>query len=461
MSDLNGTESTAAPPTHPMGMFHRIPREIRDMIFQYLLDSRYTRLKRRTREDPAWKFHTNILAVNRAIHAEAKELLGKRNTFVVASHTLQPDDANKLMRKMQLWVPLVAWKSIAAGEKLHYMTTMGHSSFQVHFMYDPDRMLGFGNPYSAPLQAMEYIFLAADLDSYCSVLSGRTNAILGPAFNLSGQGPPAVDFSTYPDDFSASLAITFSNPIHDEITSRVTSLNSPFRNVIAPSLCVGIGRVVDGCIFMPTESWAVERIRRHMGPSLTCTKAADWAFFEIYEARKTIADATALGGELNLALAMYEDILPIVSGFVMARRHFPRRPDQPHCAVRLLEADLRMTKAHIIYKLRGRAGFKTHVTRTIGRNLFGCYLDFYCDFTQQPETLKWISYLVVVALIDDNVEDVPLRCVDLRRTSPFARKPGYIDGWWDLKTLSQTSEGFRTTINRLLSERGLPLAPFT
>lgn len=62
-----------------------LPRELRDKIYGYLLDSDYTRLRRTVnqnqektqfervaREEMAYHFHTNILAVNRAIHEEAE-----------------------------------------------------------------------------------------------------------------------------------------------------------------------------------------------------------------------------------------------------------------------------------------------------------------------------------------------------------------------------------------------------
>jgi hypothetical protein len=75
-----------------------LPRELRDKIYGYLLDSKYTRIKRtydaaqyKTTRDSsltgprAYQFHTNILAVNQEIHNESKELLYKRNMFVVIS----------------------------------------------------------------------------------------------------------------------------------------------------------------------------------------------------------------------------------------------------------------------------------------------------------------------------------------------------------------------------------------
>ena len=462
MSGPNATHSTAVPSTHSMGMFHRIPCELREMIFQYLLDARYTKLKRRTRDNPAYKFHTNILAVNRAIYAEAEQLLAKRNTFVTASHTLQLDDARQLMRDIKLWVPLVASKSTAAGGWRHYTATMKYSSLKTEFTYSPDGIVDLSDPadHSAPLQEASYVFLAADLISYCSVLSARMYAIDGPRWSSSGEGHAAHDKTLHPDGRvlpSASLAITLSNSILEQATSRGLSIISPFRNAIAPSLRVAIEVSLDGRS-IPIESSAVEDFRRHMGPSLMCIEAAEWAFFERYETRKAIADSTALGGELNLALAMYEDMMSTVAGFFTNPLRFPRH--HSYCAIFLLGADLRMTKAHIHCKLGDRAAFKA--TIILSSKMLHCYREFRCDFSQQPGVLDWIKRLIITAVLgpDGDVDDVPLRCVDLRRTSGLARKPRHYVGWIDLRDLSQTDEKFRTDINGLQRERGLPLTDF-
>jgi hypothetical protein len=72
-----------------------LPRELRDHIYGYLLHSDYTRVVRERTTGPAngegpfsrqaYKFHTNILAVNKVIHHETEEYLYKNNVFVVAS----------------------------------------------------------------------------------------------------------------------------------------------------------------------------------------------------------------------------------------------------------------------------------------------------------------------------------------------------------------------------------------
>jgi hypothetical protein len=89
---------------------------------------------------------------------------------------------------------------------------------------------------------------------------------------------------------------------------RQAPLLSPFHNVIGPSLRVFVlGDVIDDA--------QVERVQKHMGPSLTCRDAEDWSFYEQFESEKTIADTTALAGELELATDMYDYLLSSVSWF--------------------------------------------------------------------------------------------------------------------------------------------------
>ena len=56
-----------------------LPRELRDLIYSYLLDSVHTRQVRlkdtksvTDRSGNGYQFHTNILAVNHAIHEEGQ-----------------------------------------------------------------------------------------------------------------------------------------------------------------------------------------------------------------------------------------------------------------------------------------------------------------------------------------------------------------------------------------------------
>jgi hypothetical protein len=439
MSDLDAAESTLVSKP-PVDFFQLLPPEVRDMIYEQLLDARYTRLKRRTLHDPAYKFHTNILRTSRAIHAEAEQLLYERNTFVTASHVLDMDDVDKLiMERLRLWVPIVTWEyTISKSTTLHEAGPMKHSSLQIDFAHSADGLSASSVPTDrTTLRARTCVFLIADLESYCSVLSERMDSTSGPSFHVYEEGLDGSSlFDVLYDETGhlegrlrppAFLALTLRSTIYREFGSRLTSLIPLFLRLIAPSLRVSIhidrvGRLE------ALDCAAMEMVRRHMGPSLAYTEAVQWASFERCETRKTIADCTALGGELDLALAMYEGMRSRVS--VVATQEIPDSiPLQPgeRCpayAFRLLEADMYMTKAHLHYKLRDRAAFKATVKRAFDNNgLLDCYLRLHCDFTQQPGTLDWIMHLISMAHLDGDVVDGPLRCVDLRRTTDFARRP--------------------------------------
>jgi hypothetical protein len=351
MSNLNGAVSTAVPSNPPMGNFQRLPIEVREMIYQYLLDARYTRLKRHTRGDPAYKFHTNILAVNRTIHAEAERYLYKVNAFVTASHTLDDVYKDGLMWTAQLWVPLVAWKSGSEdGQQSHRATTMQYNSLQVRFTCSSDRLTN--NSYSIGLglrdarQTRSCVFLAADLGSYCSVLAHFLFLIEGPKFVLLEGGPPEIDHTRGSDRYirpSPSLAITLRSTTYNLMNSQSqTLLLSPFQNVVGPSLRVSVSEDV-------IDDAQMERVRKHMGPSLTCRDAEDWSLYEQFESEKTIADTTALAGELELAMDMYNYLLSLVPEFskslLAAQPSQSTRPIREACV--LLAHDTLLSRAHV------------------------------------------------------------------------------------------------------------------
>ena len=73
----NAPLSTMPDYTHAPCVNFPLPRELRDLIYSYLLDGVHTREVRlkgsKHRDDcagKAYQFHTNILAVNKAIHTE-------------------------------------------------------------------------------------------------------------------------------------------------------------------------------------------------------------------------------------------------------------------------------------------------------------------------------------------------------------------------------------------------------
>lgn len=109
-----------------------LPRELRDQIYGYLLESSYTKLPRTYKESQTGvregrighKFHTNILAVNKEIHDEAEEYLYKNNVFVIASFdswnlTSEDDDGAGVTFAGLPWAPLVNMGYPVSSMKRH------------------------------------------------------------------------------------------------------------------------------------------------------------------------------------------------------------------------------------------------------------------------------------------------------------------------------------------------------
>jgi hypothetical protein len=428
-----------------MGNFQRIPIEVREMIYQYLLDARYTRLKRHTSEDPAYKFHTNILAVSRTIHAEAERYLYMANTFVTASHTLDDVYKDGLMWAAQLWVPLVAWKSCSEdGQQSHRATTMRYNSLQVRFTYSPDRLTN--NSYSIGLglrdarQTRSSVFLAADLGLYCSVLAHFLFLIEGPKFVLLEGGPPEIDHTRGSDRYirpSPSLAITLRSTTYN-------LMNSQSQTLLRVSVS---GDVIDDA--------QMERVRKHMGPSLTCRDAEDWSLYELFESEKTIADTTALAGELELAISMYDYLLSDVPIFGNSLS-FERRSERPiREACIFLSHDTLLSKAHVCSKLHRPKSF----TDTI--NLLLRMLKGYSEERPDDDLSGFYGRIIVLVALGSEIGNtLPLDCFNLRKAEGVTQKPEHLVGWVNEKQLSQTSRVFRKKMIRLQRDLGLPVTRF-
>lgn len=174
-----------APPPPPPRPNFPLLRELRDQIYGYILDNQYTRVKRPFYPDPdhatgegrtAYHFHTNILAVNHAIHDEAEKLLYERNVFVVASY--QRSELSDTMNRM-LQFPAVAIKHVAR---------MRHHSLRIHFKSPELRTQQSKKIDSA-------LFLANHMELFCRLLRGE---LPSPPSN-------SVQIDTLPGDSKPSI----------------------------------------------------------------------------------------------------------------------------------------------------------------------------------------------------------------------------------------------------------------
>lgn len=103
----------------------RLPRELRNQSYGYLLDEEYAKVPRQKTDKNAYKFHTKILGVNRQCHDEAEYLLLTRNDFVDVTQTFDVGISD-LSKEIQLWAPLVS--TINMGQ-------MKHCSLSINLSY--------------------------------------------------------------------------------------------------------------------------------------------------------------------------------------------------------------------------------------------------------------------------------------------------------------------------------------
>lgn len=288
-----------------------LPRELRDKIYGYLLDSKYTRVKRTLNSDSntaepahdgvvAYKFHTNILAVNRAIHSEAEELLYKRNIFIVVSHRWS--DLNQPMGGLA-WIPMVSKKHVA-GMKKH--SARIHSSPDSRALATAARLTGT----KAPLKA--YILLADDIENFCVAMGFLLGSSHGPILKikkatLSGtkSSMSLEDMDSKPASFKCELRDTKYRSID---CSTQHKLLAPLASIIRPSQRV----TFTGSICDAKEIAQLELV---MGPTTMCVNAYWVAFADSLVKAKHIADAALEYDRLDFVLHLYVPIqcyLPVV-----------------------------------------------------------------------------------------------------------------------------------------------------
>jgi hypothetical protein len=303
-ADLSTTDIGASLSNFP------IPRELRDMIYTYLLDGDYTRVPRRY--DPiseqqnlehnqpgpkAYQFHTNILAVNHEIHDEAEELLYKTNTFVVVSYRW-PSFGK--VRGGLLWVPTVS-KQHVYRMKLH--------SLHIHVNPGPVALQAAVRRTNASVPVESYVILAGNIKAFCATmqvpdLSHSGAAILAmtePNIEhvLSLAGLNDEDRFHQPSNMICQLRDTRYRSMNRTLQDY---LLSPLASVISMSQEVSFGGAV-------CNKEQVEHLRRVMGPSLVCQNAIFWSIYEECKLAKEVADATVEHDDLGFTIRLYRAIL--------------------------------------------------------------------------------------------------------------------------------------------------------
>lgn len=293
-----------------------VPRELRDQIYGYLLDSAYTRVIRPDdglgydymydEEDygrytiQAYKFHTNILAVNLTIHDEAEEYLYKNNVFIVASLEW-PSFATSWFGGMQM-VPLVNAKHVAR---------MQHHSLRLQFtptLKDlKNSAPGFRAGDKVPITS--FLLLHDDLRALCNTMRYRIGSLSGfavmipdnPRWQLWVAG--ANPYSIRADE-PASMEIQLRDTRFRAVDA---ALQRDMLDAVSTISCCSMRVTLSGAVRIEDAAY-ISRVKDLMGPTLLSRHAAGWADFESLREAKDLADGIARLGELQEAALSYEYI---------------------------------------------------------------------------------------------------------------------------------------------------------
>ena len=289
-----------------------IPRELRDQIYGYLLDSAYTRVKRP--EDgldgyndyytvQAYKFETAILAVNREIHDEAEGYLYKNNVFIVAS-LAWPGFATGEFGGM-LWVPIVNAK---------HVSKMKHHTMRLHFTPSQDirnPTLSYGAGDKIPLET--FLLLENDLRAFCNTLRYHVGFLSGFTIAIADDGPdgPVID--------GIGGIVPNLRKVVKPASMKIQLRDNPYRttdagfqrrlmDMLGKVSCASMRVSVTGNLRVEDPDY-VNNLKGMMGPVLLSRDAAMWANFEILRDAKYLADEIASLGELQRAASLYTSVL--------------------------------------------------------------------------------------------------------------------------------------------------------
>jgi hypothetical protein len=232
----------------------------------------------------AYKFHNAILAVNKAIHKEAEELMYKRNIFVVLSYRWPSQSLCGAFGGM-VWVPIVSMK---------HTGRMQFHSLRIHH--------AFGPTYAHKTPIKSCIMLAVDLDAFGCAARAATEGDKGPAVELSfPSGFPTVGLSEV--DHSAGKILC------DLRTTKYRSMDRILQHSLLAPLasmtCVGQRVVFTGAICNAHE---VAHLKQLMSPSLVCNEAIFLSDVQNLMRLKDIANSYVGQDELGFVVIIYEFI---------------------------------------------------------------------------------------------------------------------------------------------------------
>ena len=294
-----------------------IPRELRDQIYGYLLDSAYTRVARypdgfdvtKDSSTPqSYKFHTQILAVNRTIHDEAEEYLYKNNVFIVASF----DWPSFIQEQQRGAISDMVWSRLV---KARHVAKMRHHTVRIHLATNLAKstttsVTGAGSK----AQLKSYLFFEKDFGAFCTSLQfhlGASSSGFAMAIGDHGHDPLEILHVTGVSGADAKAL----KPPHLKIGFRDTQFHKTcgkwqrelldtLSEVSAPGMKVS----VSGILRIEDQKYT-QNLKAKMGPVLYSRCATSWTRFQTLCKAKLLADEAVNSSELHLAAHMYARIV--------------------------------------------------------------------------------------------------------------------------------------------------------
>jgi len=355
-----------------------IPRELRDQIYGYLLHSDYTRVARERKtvsvgvkgpfSRQAYKFHTNILAVNKTVHEETEEYLYKKNVFVVASAEWHENGfwRGEWLFTRNMWTPTITEKRAAK---------MRHHSVRLHFTKGQTAESNYMQACGVTSPVRSCLILAKDLEALRSTVSIPILDYEGFAVVLEDDPPGGLNLVGWNDQEDKPHKPTrlqvkfFDTRYRTGDVDMQYKILSTLRNITCPAMRVSF----DGVLSAHTH--LIQQIKDTMSPVLLSRRACDWIRFESLREAKELVDDSMREGELHLAEDTYTSILDDTTNYLHALA-FPPQPAllrlswpsiKPLWALRL---DIALTLGFVQIKLGNlqelyltTGQFKTHAMR--------------------------------------------------------------------------------------------------
>ena len=312
-----------------------LPRELRDHIYGYLLHSDYTQVARERnavidgRKGPfshqAYKFHTNILAVNKAIHDETEEYLYKNNVFVVASCEWHESGfwPGESVFTTHAWIPMITEKRAAK---------MRHHSLRLHFGKGETAKYSYLEAcMRRKIPMHSCLILAKDLHALVTTMRIQVLEYEGFAVPIEDDAtPPTLNVLGWNDHEDkpqkpTRFKIQFIDTLHRTGDAK---LQSEALGLLREIVCSGMRVTFDG--ILPEHGDQVQQMKNVMSPTLISRHPADWIRYETFHLAKQLADDAMRVGELHLAEEMLITLLEDTAGYLHALTlPAPGSPPQP------------------------------------------------------------------------------------------------------------------------------------